>query len=77
MTAVEDLLARSRAKGGLPEPRLRRELRENAHLSQAELAAAFGVTRSAVCRWEAGTRRPRARLLEAYLELLDRLATER
>lgn len=74
---VETLLARGRARRDLPEPLVRRLLRERAHLSQAELAEALGVARSTVSRWEAGLRGPRGVKAAAYSDLLDRLAAER
>ena len=35
-----------------------KELRENKGMSQAEFAADFGVTQSAVGNWESGSRKP-------------------
>lgn len=52
-----------------------RRLREEAGISQAEVAAAVGVTRACVSRWEAGARKPTGSAAQRYarlLELLDR-----
>jgi DNA-binding transcriptional regulator YiaG len=76
-TDVETLLARGRARRRLPEPVMRRLLRERANVTQAELAEALGVARSTVSRWEAGLRGPRGAHADGYSELLDRLAAER
>lgn len=76
-TTFDALLHRSRAARRLPEPVIRRLLRERAGLTQAAVAEALGVRRSAVTRWESGARSPRGALLEQYVLLLDRLATER
>lgn len=75
--ALDVLLARGRARRSLPEPSVRRFLRERARLSQAEIAAVIGVDRPTVSRWESGSRTPTGEHLNAYLGLLDRLAAER
>jgi transcriptional regulator with XRE-family HTH domain len=58
----------------LPDPGIRRLLREQAGLSQDELAGVLGVSRPAVTRWELGQRTPRGDLAERYAAALDRLA---
>ncbi len=69
---VEDsLLQRS-----LPSPARRRQLRRKAGISQQTVAAALGVTRAAVTRYERGERTPRGAVLRAYVEILDRLSRE-
>jgi DNA-binding transcriptional regulator YiaG len=40
------------------------------------MAGELGVHRVTVARWEAGRRRPRGRLLNAYVTLLDALQQE-
>jgi DNA-binding transcriptional regulator YiaG len=75
-TALDQLLADSRRRQCLPPPPIRRLLRERAGLSQADVAAALGVGRTAVTRWEAGSRRPRHAVHALYVELLERLAQE-
>ena len=74
---VETLITRSRNRRALPEPRLRRLIRESARLSQNDVAQVVGVNRSAVSRLESGQRTPRDDQIEAYLGVLDRLASER
>ncbi|ANB08112.1 hypothetical protein SAM40697_4154 [Streptomyces ambofaciens] len=60
----------------LPPPKARRRLRENAALTQAQLAARVGVTHETVRAWESGRTTPRGRKREAYAKLLDTLAEE-
>ena len=75
--ALDTVLAAGRARRRLPQPAIRRLLRERARLSQREVAQALGVDPPTVSRWESGSRTPSGRFLERYLELLDRLAGER
>jgi DNA-binding XRE family transcriptional regulator len=51
-------------------------LRAAAGVSQADLAAAVGVSASCVSRWEAGDRRPGGRTAPAYARVLRRIARE-
>lgn len=76
-TALDDLLASSRTRRALPEPAIRALLRRRAGLSQGQIAKALGVSRAAMCRWESGVRTPRGANLQAYVDVLDRLAAER
>lgn len=76
MSNLDEIRRKSQAHRELPGPALRRAIREDAGLSQADLAEPLGVTRAAVCRWETGDRRPRGRLLVAYAELLQTLRRE-
>lgn len=73
---LDNLIATSRLRRSLPDPPMRRYLRERAGLSQAEVAAVVGVTEGAVSRWESGQRTPRRALNVRYAELLDRLRRE-
>jgi DNA-binding transcriptional regulator YiaG len=50
-----------------------RQLREGAGISQAEVAAAVGVTRACVSRWEAGARKPGGQAAQRYAQLLELL----
>ena len=70
---VEHLLARN-WKRRLPEPSIRRMLRIEAGLTQGEVAATVGVTRTAISRWESGDRHPRGPLASRYAEVLRELA---
>jgi len=74
---LDSLLARGRTRRRLPEPAVRRLLRERARLSQGDLAEVMGVDRATVSRWETGVRTPAGNTLTTYVELLDRLAAER
>ena len=76
MTTTDDLIAAVRSRRSLPDPAVRRLLRERAGLSQAEVAKAIGVRSATVSRWEAGLRTPRGAHVAAYVVLLDRLAEE-
>jgi transcriptional regulator with XRE-family HTH domain len=60
----------------LPPPPARRDLRERAGLTQAQVASMLQVGRSAVTRWELGTRNPRGELAARYGDLLVRLIVE-
>lgn len=73
MESLDAALTRARRRR-LPDPAIRRLLREQAGLSQADLAATLDVTRTAVTRWELGQRSPRGELAERYAAALDRLA---
>ncbi len=50
-----------------------REIRRKARVSQAEVAAAVGVTVAAVSRWESGSRCPGTDLAARYARVLDAL----
>jgi transcriptional regulator with XRE-family HTH domain len=54
---------------------MRRALRASAGLSAADITKGLGVTRQAVSKWERGTRTPRSQLLEAYIAVLEELAS--
>lgn len=68
--AIDALLTRPE----LPPPAVRAALRKADGLSQAEAAAAIGVTRVAYQRWETGHAEPRARHRALYLRLLQGLS---
>lgn len=74
---LESLLTRAHLRRRLPDPPVRRMLRMRAGLSQAQFAAALGVSPAALSRWESGTRTPVGPFAEAYGTALDRLAVER
>ncbi len=67
---------RARIRRRLPAPPARRLLRERHGLSQGVVALAVGVTCASISRWETGERTPRGETLDAYLQVLDRLAME-
>jgi DNA-binding transcriptional regulator YiaG len=76
MGVLEEALARAEKLRTMPAPGMRRRIRERAGLTQLDLAAALGVSRPAVSRWEAGQREPRGELGLRYVEILDRLSRE-
>jgi transcriptional regulator with XRE-family HTH domain len=77
MTMIFDqLLADARRRKSLPAPAVRRYLRQNAGLTQDDVALVLGASREAVSRWERGLRTPRRDARTAYVELLERLAHE-
>jgi len=67
----EDLVRR--ASIDLPPVTIRRRLRIGVGLTYEDIADAFGVTSTTICRWELGHRTPRGEHLERYAELLQRL----
>jgi DNA-binding transcriptional regulator YiaG len=70
---TDELLARAQAVTRLPTPSRRRTIRERAGATQAELAAALGVSKQALERWERGDAKPRGHHAAAYVVLLERL----
>lgn len=72
--ALDHALALAAVRRRLPAPDVRRALRERAGVTQAQLALALGISRSALQRWEAGQRSPRRRYLAAYAAALAHLA---
>jgi transcriptional regulator with XRE-family HTH domain len=73
MTSTQVMLRKAARHRGLPAPALRRAIRQDAGLSQQDIAEVVGVTRESVSRWETGNRRPVGGHLEAYAELLRKL----
>ena len=73
---MSELLEELRHVRRLPPPTLARAIRKAAEVSQERMADELGVHRVTVARWEAGQRRPRGRLLHAYVALLDALQQE-
>lgn len=68
---IQQLRATLRQRRELPQPAMRRALREAAGLSQRELAEAVPCSRAAVGYWESGTRNPRGAKLTGYLRALQ------
>ncbi|WP_240140076.1 helix-turn-helix transcriptional regulator [Streptomyces sp. MUM 178J] len=73
--AIDSLLASLTPQPALPEPQVRRGLRERAGLSKAQLARTLGVSPSTVTGWETG-RDPSGELRTKYAYLLDGLAAK-
>jgi transcriptional regulator with XRE-family HTH domain len=68
------IIARGRARRALrADPAYARLVRLRAGLTQAEMGELLGVDRSAVARWEAGTRMPQGKLIDRYRDLLAKL----
>ena len=74
---LDALLAHQARLRRLPEPSIRRALREHHGLSQGQLARLLGVDRASVSRYESGERTPRPSVAERYLDVLERLAARR
>jgi transcriptional regulator with XRE-family HTH domain len=71
---AETIIARGRARRALrADPAYARLVRLRAGLTQAEVGELLGVDRSAVARWEAGTRMPQGSLIDRYRDLLANL----
>jgi DNA-binding transcriptional regulator YiaG len=68
---IDELLEQVRSRRELPRPDERRRIRTAAELSLRDVAAALGVSHTAVAKWEKGSK-PRERRL-AYARLLDEL----
>ena len=73
MDHLQAAIDRARRRRSFPSAAERRLLRMRAGLSQSDIAASLGTTRSAVSRYETGDREPRPALLDKYLEILERL----
>lgn len=73
---LETLLERVRDLKRLPEPEVRRFLREQAGLSYREIAEALGVSHTAVRHWERGERTPSGDHLHGYASLIEQLREE-
>ncbi|MFJ8002516.1 helix-turn-helix transcriptional regulator [Streptomyces sp. NPDC096310] len=73
--AIDSLLASLTPQPALPEAQVRRDLRERAGLSKAEVARVLGVSPSTVTGWETG-RDPSGELRTKYAYLLDGLAAK-
>lgn len=76
MDELDAVLTKARAVRAMPDPTMRRHLRERCGLSQGQVAALLGVRRPTVSRWESASRNPRGPLAERYAALLSRLAAE-
>ncbi|MFE6895126.1 helix-turn-helix domain-containing protein [Streptomyces sp. NPDC057694] len=72
--AIDSLLASVTAEAELPAVEVRRELREQAGLSKAQVARALEVSPSTVSAWESGSREPSGAMRTRYAYLLDGLA---
>jgi DNA-binding transcriptional regulator YiaG len=72
-TPLDTLADRVRQRRGLPEPRVRRLIRENAGVRRQDIADVLGVNQATVARWEYGTREPHGAIRDAYVVALARL----
>ncbi|NEB81264.1 helix-turn-helix transcriptional regulator, partial [Streptomyces sp. SID14478] len=73
--AIDSLLDSVAPEAELPEPAARRDLREQARLSKAQVARALGVSPSTLAAWETG-REPGGDIRKKYAYLLDGLAAK-
>lgn len=67
---LRDLVRESSEAKRLPDPGVRRALREQAGISQRAMADAVGVSKTALLRYERGEMRPRGKHLDRYVEAL-------
>jgi DNA-binding XRE family transcriptional regulator len=70
---IDQVICKARVRVSLPAPAVRRLIREQASLTQSDIAGPLGVDRASVSRWESGQQAPRGALREAYAQLLERL----
>ena len=71
--AIDRVIYRARARRQLQTaPAIARALREQAGLTQKDVAEVLGVSRAAICRYEKGDRTPRGERAVRYLEILRR-----
>jgi len=73
---VNKLREKIRRLKGLPDPTERRRLRIMAGLSLQDVATSVGVTRSAISRWELGSRSPHQSNLGPYVAVLTVISEE-
>jgi transcriptional regulator with XRE-family HTH domain len=73
---IEDLILEAAGRRLLPPPEQRRRIREQANLTQCEVAGVLGTDASCISHYERGTREPRGEMRKAYGALLDRLRRE-
>ena len=72
---IDDVLALANVRADVHAGRVR-AVRENAGLSQAELAAVVDVSPSAIAQWEAGRRTPRGPAALRYARALSHLGAD-
>jgi DNA-binding transcriptional regulator YiaG len=73
-TDFDDIVELARLKRQLPDPPVRRGIREAANLSQIDMARGLGVTATSVSRYEGGQREPRdPAVLRRYVAMLQQL----
>lgn len=70
---TSELLDRVHVAKRLPPPWRRRQIREEARVSQYDIAAVLDVSVMSINRWERGLTRPRGAHAAAYLALLEQL----
>lgn len=75
MSDTAALVKRVQDRRDLPPPHERRALRQRAGLALADIAAAAGVSKQAVLRWESGVD-PSAANLGRYAEILRTIRAE-
>lgn len=70
---MTNLAQRLEAATKLPAPRTRRAIRNDAGISQQEIADEIGVHRMTIARWEAGTHQPRGDRLVQYFQIIEQM----
>ena len=76
VNSADDLINRALRRRSLPQPSVRRRIREQTRLRQQDVAAVLRVDRATLSRWESGETSPRGPMFDAYLDLLERLKAE-
>ena len=75
-TTIAELKQRADRRRALPTPIECRLLRLRARISQAEIAEIIGTLPSSVSRYETARRRPRGKILDKYLAVIESLSGE-
>jgi transcriptional regulator with XRE-family HTH domain len=75
LCAVNDLRRRARLAKAVRDGRAR-QIRRDAHVTLATMAAELGVTKGAVSAWELGRRYPGPELADRWQGLLEEIEAE-
>ena len=73
INGTEELVQRVQLARSLPDPKMRRAIREAAGATQLEVAKAVGVCRATIAHYERGAKTPRGEHLVRYVDVLRAL----